>query len=142
MFRHRLPFVVSRLRCRPVTGHRERGVASVQLVVLMPVLFTLMFVGMQAAMIYHGRTVAIAAAQEGARAAAAQNGTPAAGQAAATAFVAAAGGDGTLQGVKVTSNRTATTATVVVTGTTLSVVPGWTPSITQSASAPVERLTR
>ena len=132
----------SRARCRAHGRERERGVASIQLVILMPVLFTLLFVGMQAAMIYHGRTVAIAAAQEGARAAAAQNGTPAAGQAAATAFVAAAGGDGTLQGVTVTSNRTATTATVVVTGTTLSVVPGWTPSITQSASAPVERLTR
>jgi len=117
-------------------------VASIQLVILMPVLFLLMFVGMQAAMIYHGRTVAIAAAQEGARAAAAQNGTSADGQAAATAFVAAAGGDGVLRGVNVGSNRTATTATVVVRGTTLSVIPGWTPTITQSASAPVERLTR
>ena len=108
----------------------------------MPVLFTLMFLGMQAAMIYHGRTVAIAAAQEGARAAAAQNASAEAGQSAAAAFVAAAGGEGTLRSVTVTSNRTATTATVVVTGTTLSVIPGWTPSITQSASAPVERLTR
>ncbi len=116
--------------------------ASLQIVVLMPVLFTLMFLGMQAAMIYHGRTVAIAAAQEGARAAAAQNASAEAGQSAAAAFVAAAGGEGTLRSVTVTSNRTATTATVVVTGTTLSVIPGWTPSITQSASAPVERLTR
>jgi Flp pilus assembly protein TadG len=132
----------ARLRRRAVAGGREAGVASIQIVVLMPVLFLLMFVGMQAAIIYHGRTVAIAAAQEGARAAAAQNGTATAGQSAATAFVAAAGGEGTLQGVTVTSNRTATTATVVVTGATLSVIPGWTPSITQSASAPVERLTR
>ena len=132
----------SRGRRRAFAGERERGVASIQLVILMPVLFLLMFVGMQAAMIYHGRTVAIAAAPEGARAAAAQNGTAIAGQSAATAFITAAGGEGTLQGVTVTSNRTATTATVVVTATTLSVIPGWTPSITQSASAPVERLTR
>lgn len=116
--------------------------ASIQIVVLMPVMFLLMFVGMQAAMIYHARTVAIAAAQEGARAAAAQNGTAQAGHSAATAFVVAAGGEGTLRDVRVTSNRGPTTATVVVTGTTLSVIPGWTPSITQSASAPVERLTR
>ena len=92
---------------------------TVQLVVLMPALFALMFAGVQAAMFYHGRTVAIAAAQEGARAAAAQNGTIGAGEAAASAFVAAAGGDGVL-----------------------SVIPGWTPTVTQSASAPVERLTR
>lgn len=131
----------ARLRHHAYAGDREAGVASIQIVVLMPVLFLLMFIGMQAAIIYHGRTVAIAAAQE-ARAAAAQNGTAIAGQSAATAFVVAAGGEGTLQGVTVTSNRTATTATVVVTATTLSVIPGWTPSITQSASAPVERLTR
>lgn len=122
-------------------GHRERGVASLQIVILMPVLFLLMLLGMQAALIYHGRTVAIAAAQHGARAAAAQNAAAAAGRTAATAFVASAG-DGVLRGVTVTSSRTVTTATVVVSGTTLSVVPGWTPQITHSMSAPRERLTR
>ncbi|WP_295695400.1 TadE family protein [Lapillicoccus sp.] len=136
-------------------GDRERGSAAVQLAVLMPALFTLMFLGMQAALMYHGRTVAIAAAQEGARAAAAQHATTGAGQAAATAFVASAGGDGVLRGVRVSSNRTTGpvvtgvaaggvtgVVTVVVAGTTLSVVPGWTPQISQSASAPVEELTR
>jgi len=63
----------ARLRHHAYAGGREAGVASIQIVVLMPVLFLLMFIGMQAAIIYHGRTVAIAAAQEGARAAAAQN---------------------------------------------------------------------
>ena len=140
--RHRRLATPRLRRRRAYGGGREAGVASIQIVVLMPVLFLFMFVGMQAAMIYHGRTVAIAAAQEGSRAAAAQNATTGAGQAAAAAFVAAAGGDGTLREVNVTSSRTATTATVVVTGTTLSVIPGWTPSITQSASSPVERVTR
>jgi Flp pilus assembly protein TadG len=87
----------ARLRHHAYAGDREAGVASIQIVVLMPVLFLLMFIGMQAAIIYHGRTVAIAAAQEGARAAAAQNGTATAGQSAATAFVVAAGGEGTLR---------------------------------------------
>ena len=116
--------------------------ASIQLVILMPVLFTLLFVGMQAAMIYHGRTVAIAAAQEGARAAAAQDGTTVSGQKAAAAFVVAAGGQDVLQGVHVAARRTAAAATVTVTARILSVVPGWTPRVTQSASAPTERLTR
>ncbi len=141
MPRRPLHLLVSPLRARAVAGHRERGAASIQVVVLMPVLFLLLFVGMQAALIYHGRTVAIAAAQEGARAAAAQNASASAGQAAATAFVASAGGDGVLRGVQVTSARSATTATVAVTATTLSVVPGWTPGIAHSASAPVERPT-
>jgi len=139
----RVRLVVSRLRSRAASGHhdRDRGSASLQIIVLMPALFLMMFVGMQAALIYHGRTVAIAAAQEGARAAAAQVTSPGAGQAAAAEFVASAGGDGVLRGVTVTASRDTTTATVVVTGTTLSVVPGWTPQITQSASAPLERVT-
>lgn len=139
--RHRPP-AVSRLRPTAWAGDRESGVASVQMVVLMPVMFLLMFLGVQAAMIYHGRTVAIAAAQEGARAVAAQYGTTGDGQVAAAAFVAAAGGEGTLREVTVTAARTATTATVEVSGTTMSVIPGWTPTITQSASAPVEVPTR
>ena len=38
--------------------------------------------------------------------------------------------------------RTATTATVTVRGVALSVLPGWRPAITQSASVTVERITR
>ena len=143
MSRRRTRYLVAPApRPHAAAGHHERGVVSVQIVVLMPALFLLMFVGMQAALIYHGRTVAIAAAQEGARAAADQTGTTSDGHAAASAFVASAGGQDVLTAVSVTSTRDATTATVRVTGTTLSVVPGWVPRITQSASAPVERLTR
>lgn len=139
----RLRLVATGLRSRAASGHhdREDGSASLQIIVLMPALFLMMFVGMQAALIYHGRTVAIAAAQEGARAAAAQVWSPGAGEVAAAEFVASAGGEGVLSGVTVTASRDTTTATVVVSGTTLSVVPGWTPQITQSASAPVERIT-
>ena len=57
----------------------DRGSATLQIVVLMPALFLLMFTGMQGALIYHARTVAIAAAQEGARNAAAQYSSAAAG---------------------------------------------------------------
>src|SRR5215207_4306223 len=53
----------------------ERGSTSVQMVILMPVLFSVMFLGLQAALFYHARTVAIAAAQDGARAAGAETGT-------------------------------------------------------------------
>jgi Flp pilus assembly protein TadG len=114
----------------------------VQLVILMPALFLLMFIGMQAALIYHARTVAIAAAQEGARAAAAQWGTADSGHVAAEAFIASAGGDDVLKGVTVSVALDGTAATVTVTGGTLSVVPGWEPAIAQSASTPVERITR
>jgi len=112
------------------------------MVLLAPALFSVMFLGMQGALFYHARTVAIAAAQEGARAAAAENGTDSAGAQDAYSFVAAAGGEGVILGAQVSGARTATTATVTVTGHAMSVIPGWSPAVTQSASVPVERITR
>lgn len=67
------------------------------MVLLMPALFSVMFLGLQGALFYHARTVAIAAAQEGARTAAGLNGTGSAGAADAYAFVTDAGGDDVLK---------------------------------------------
>ncbi len=100
-----------------------------------------MFLGMQAALFYHARTTAIAAAQEGARAAGAEHGRTTDGAAAANAFIDEAGGDGVLTNTTTTVHRTSTTATVTITGFSLSVIPGWHVRIVQSASVPVERLT-
>jgi Flp pilus assembly protein TadG len=110
-------------------------------VILLPALFAVLFLGMQAALFYHARTVAIAAAQEGARAAGAETGTPSNGVQAATDFVAEAGGADVLPGASASVERTAATVTVTVTGHSLSVIPGWTPRVVQSASLPIERLT-
>jgi Flp pilus assembly protein TadG len=132
--------------CRRLIGRtairRERGSSSIQMVILMPALFSIMFLGMQGALYYHARTVAIAAAQEGARAAGGQNGTATDGISAASSFVSDAGGKDVLPGAHMTGGRSATTATVTVTGTSLSVIPGWSPAVSQSASVPVERITR
>jgi Flp pilus assembly protein TadG len=114
---------------------------SIELVILLPALFAVMFLGMQAALYYHARTVAIAAAQEGARSAGAETGREADGTSAANAFIADAGGDDVLQGATSAADRTATTATVTVRGFSLSVIPGWRPAVEQSATVPVERLT-
>jgi Flp pilus assembly protein TadG len=121
---------------------RERGSSSIQMVILMPALFSIMFLGMQGALYYHARTVAIAAAQEGARAAGSQNGTAAEGVSAASSFVSDAGGRNVLPGAHMTGGRSATTATMTVIGTSLSVIPGWSPAVSQSASVPVERITQ
>src|SRR3954469_14059122 len=125
-------------RCR---RRDQRGSVSIELVILLPALFAVMFLGMQAALFNHARTVAIAAAQEGARAAGAEQGRESDGVGAANDFVAEAGGDHVLTGTSATASRTTTTATVTVTGYSLSVIPGWTVRITQSATVPVERLT-
>lgn len=122
-------------------GKAERGSASIQMVVLLPALFAVMFLGMQAALWYHARTVATAGAQEGARTAGARDGTAGQGISRASQFVADAGGAGVLREVSITGNRSATAATVTVHGSCLSVIPGWTIQVDQSATVPVERLT-
>jgi len=117
----------------------DRGATSIEMVILLPALFALMFLGMQAALMYQGRAVALAAAQEGAREAASESGTAESGIRTAESFVEASTTG--LTGTTVLGRRTATVATVTVSATTLSVVPGWSPRITQSASMPVERVT-
>lgn len=114
--------------------------ATIQYVVLMPALFLLLFLGVQIALFYYARSVAIGAATEGARTAAAEAATHGDGEAAAWSFLAAAGED-SLRQAAVSATRTATQARVTVTGTSMSVIPGWEPVITQTVAAPVERAT-
>lgn len=111
------------------------------MLILLPALFAIMFLGVQAALYYHARTVAIAAAQEGARAAGAEHAAAADGVGAARSYLEDAGGQSILEHPRVSADRTPVTATVTITGTSLSVIPGWTPSVRQSASVTVERLT-
>src|SRR3546814_21161193 len=88
----------------------QLGSVSIELVILLPALFAVLFVGMQAALYYHARTVAIAAAQEGDRAAGAEGGSESRGVNAARGFIADVGEDG-LQGPHAAGERTATPAT-------------------------------
>ncbi|MBK6871190.1 MAG: pilus assembly protein [Kineosporiaceae bacterium] len=108
--------------------------------VLFPALLALIFIVVQAGLHYYARSVALSAAREGVRAAAVQDGTAADGQAAADAFLARVADD-LLAGSQVSADRTAQTVTVTVTGTSLSLVPGYPGfAISQQASAPVERV--
>lgn len=123
-----------------VRGRSAAGSASIQAVILLPLMFTIMFVGMQAALYYHARSVAIAASQEGARAAGSeQHGN---GRAAAADFIVSAGGQDVLHDVTINSALTATSSTVTVTGASMSVIPGWTLQVSQSSTVPVERITQ
>src|SRR3954467_13509165 len=107
-------------RRRPATSSSrsrrrdQRGSVSIELVILLPALFAVMFLGMQAALFYHARTVAIAAPQEGAKAVGGETGQEADGVSAASSFVVDAGGDDVLMGATATANRNATTANVTV----------------------------
>ena len=116
----------------------ERGSTSVQLVVLMPVLFAVAFTGVQAGMYYYGRTAAMAAATTAARAAATEHGTNQDCHAAATSFLTELGD--VLTNPTITCTQTATTVRVTISGDTLSVIPGWIPRVEQAMNLPKERL--
>ncbi len=114
---------------------------TVQMVILLPVVFLVMFTAVQAGLWFHARAVALGAAAEGARVAGAETGTGPAGAASAADFITAAGGDGVLLHAATIGVRGTVAATVTVTGTAQSLIPGWAPPIEQSATVPVERIT-
>lgn len=120
----------------------ERGSASLELVILFPAVLLLIFGVVQGGLYFHARSVAMAAAQQGVRAAAAEDGSAEAGGSEASAFVAQAGGSDVMTGVRVSPQRTPTAAKVTVTGRPLSVIPGvMNFQVSQTAELPVERFT-
>ena len=121
---------------------RDRGAVIVEFVLAFPLVLAMLLAVMDAGLFFHARAVAIAAAQEGARAAAAEQGTAGAGMAAARSFVVHAGGQDVFGAWTVTGDRSTRTASVTVTGTALGLLPGLALPVRQSASIPVERLTR
>jgi Flp pilus assembly protein TadG len=132
---------VVRIPCRGVDD--ARGSATLEIVVLFPAVLLATFGLVQGALYYHARDVALAAATDGLTAARSRSGSAEEGRRAALTFLQRAGGDDVLPASAVAAQRTAMTATVVVSGQALSLlpgVPGW--PVEQTASGPVERFTR
>lgn len=120
----------------------ERGSTSLELVVLFPVLLLIIFGLIQGALWYHARNVASGAAQEGVRVARAETGSTDAGRARAEGFLTDAGGADVLTDPVVQVSGDAERVRVVVTGRSISVLPGVPgPLVEQSAAGPVERFT-
>ncbi|MCC6497182.1 MAG: pilus assembly protein [Propionibacteriaceae bacterium] len=125
---------------RPVNRHSEQGSVSVQIVLLLPTLLLMLWIALGTGMYFYGRTTALAAAQAAAAAGATEHGTDRDCVQTGTNLATRAGDS--LAGITVTCRRTATTVTATVTGATLSLVPGWEPVTTQTATVPIERITR
>ena len=119
----------------------ERGAASVELAVTFPVVLLLVMTLIQAALWFYARSVALGAAQEGARDGRVQPVSTARAQSAAEDFLDQTAQD-LLTGRDVTVSGSPASIAVTVTGTSLSLFPGlsgW--SVTQTAVGPVERPT-
>lgn len=116
----------------------DDGSGALETVILVPIVLLVLFLSIQAALYSYARSVALTAAQQGLTATRAYDSTAAAGAGQARDFVHRAGGD-LLSGTQVSATRGAEQATVTVTGRSLTLVPGLTLRIEQSATGPVER---
>lgn len=118
----------------------ERGSASVSMLLIFPpVLVTLLLITISAGLYYYGGNAAVTIAQTGASAAAAERGSTAACERAASQLAGQL--SRAIHDVSVRCSRGATTVTVTVTGTPVSLVSVWAPTVTHTATVAVERVT-
>ena len=131
-------------RSRPAVGRRlagERGAASLELAVVFPLVLLLVMTLIQAALWFYARSVALGAAQEGARESRVQPASVARARTAVEDFLTQTAQD-LLVSRSIAVSGSPSTIEVTVTGTSLSLfpgLPGW--SVTQTAVGPVERPT-
>jgi Flp pilus assembly protein TadG len=120
----------------------DAGSATVELVILVPVIMVLIFAGPQLALWYYAREAAQAAAQAGTRAASAQNAPAGTGSGAAKAYLTSTGKD-TISGAWAIEHNTPTTVSVEVHAAVPRVIPlpGLTFSVDVIASRARERFT-
>jgi Flp pilus assembly protein TadG len=117
----------------------ERGSASVELAIVMPLVMLLLMVIVQAGIYFHTQAVATTAAREAVDAARVSGGSPAAGSATAGEFLSQSGR--ALEDRHVAVSRTPTLATATVSGRVASVLFGFPFHVSVTVSAPLERVT-
>jgi Flp pilus assembly protein TadG len=118
------------------SGDRERGVSTVELTVLMPILLFWLMLIVQFGLWYHAKQVVTAAANQAVDTSRLPDGTERAGRADADAVLAATGA---VQHPNVHVRRTATTVTAEVRADAPQLVPGIGWRVTARVVAPVER---
>lgn len=120
---------------------RERGSATVELVIAVPALLLLLLFVVQFGLIWSAQHAAQTAASTAVNAARAQGASQQTGQAQGeTTLQQIAGGQ--LPDASISVSYSATTATVVVTGHPQSLIPGFHPQVTAHVSAPIETFTQ
>jgi Flp pilus assembly protein TadG len=127
-----------RARWRRLTADGDRGAATAEFVIAVPLLMLMLLFVPQAAVWYHATHVAQAAANRALDAAAANGGTAARGQTAGEQTLTALG-SGVLHDTHVTVTRTATDVRVDIEGMAETVVPGVHWRVHATAAGPVER---
>ena len=124
-------------RWRRLRAAGDRGDATIEAVIIVPILVVLTLLVVQFVLVWHGRHVAQTAAQTAARSAAAYHADPGAGHAAGEGYLAEVAPN-LLPGRTVTVTRNAGAATAVVTADVLTVIPFATFGIQEEATSPTE----
>lgn len=128
----------ARHTARHTARRGDRGAASVELVVAVPLLLLLLMLVVHTAVWAHAGHGAQAAAARAAEAARAADATADTGHVAGVDMLEAVSA-GVLDDYDLTVTRSEVEVTVVVTGVATSVVPGMTWTVHAEAAAPVER---
>lgn len=118
----------------------QRGAGTVELVIATPLLLLLILLIVQFALYMHATHIAQAAASQALSAARVSSGSTTAGTTEANRVLSPLG-NGPLRASSVDVQRTATQASVTITGTVTSVVPLLTLTVHAEAVGPVERWT-
>ena len=130
------------MRVRARARSEDRGDTLVEVVLITPIVFLIVFTVIQFALWYHARQIVNTAAQEGGRAARVATTSPAsamlAGRDRAYRFIETLGGS-VVARPDVSVTRTATTVTVRVDATALAIVPGLNLAVHGRSVSPVER---
>ena len=127
----------SRLHRQIDGGRRDAGYSVLEAAIVLPIVFFLIMLIVQWAIVWHARSVTEAAAQEGLRTADEYQGTAAAGKADTVTYLSQVAPH-SLPNPQIRVTRTASTATVTVTAHVASVIPFGHFTVTESASGPVE----
>lgn len=122
----------------PPRTRGQRGSTSVEVVLTAPALLLMLMLIVQFGLVAHARSVARSAAEDGAAKARVFNGSATTAEAATNTQLDDLGPT-IIANRSVEVSRTDTTATVTVTGTVISLVPGLSFDVHETSSGPVER---
>jgi TadE-like protein len=117
----------------------EHGSHTLQMAIIVPGILLLVFTIFQASMYYWAKSVASAAARQGATAASRDDAAGSVGAARAREFLDGPGGD-VLRGAEISVDRDATQVSVTVEGSAVGPIPGmW--HVSQTSTLPIEEFT-
>lgn len=133
-----MPPMGLRTRWRRLIADGDRGAATAEFVIAVPLLMLMLLFVPQAAVWYHATHVAQAAANRALDAAAADGGSAALGQTVGEETLTALG-SGVLHDTHITVTRTATSVRVDIEGTAETIVPGIHWRVHATVAGPVER---